>query len=370
MSSAVQIWGVIILYLAVCIGMGLYLNNRKKMQTSNEYFMNSNSMTPLAVALSLVGAVQSAVAFLGQPGTVYLKGYGQMIAVLMLGAPIGMITASILIGKPMHHMAAYKKYNSCLEMLIDIYQEKRLSFIVVPAIVIGSFVYATVQWVAIGRMFSTLGLNLSYNTAIIIGFIAIGAYVIFGGNSTNSTVSIFQMFVAIFASLFIVGLALSISGGMTKLNTDLAAVDSSLVSLTANIGPWTFFSFIVLYAYGLFAMPHVSYKFMQLKDVKLIPLLMLVGCFTAWVTGLNPFGSFAMRVKVANGEVSDAVVQAIETSSDTVIPNFIHTYASPIMTGLLVAACLACIMTTIAAHVVLSPPQWSMTSEETGCTRM
>ena len=353
MSSQVQIWAVIIIYLVACIGGGLYLNKRKQMKSANDYFMNSNSMPPLAVALSIVGAVQSAVAFLGQPGACYSRGYGQMIAILLLGSSMGMIVANLLLAKPMHHMAAYKKYNSTLEMLCDIYQTKVISYIVVPSIAIGSFVYATVQWVAIGRLFSTIGLGLTYNVAVIIGAVAIASYVIFGGNSSNTTISIFQMFIAIFASVFIFFMAVNVSGGWTQMNIDLAAIDSSMVSLFQNIAPATFFSYIILYTYGLFAMPHVSYKYMQLKETKLIPVCLVIGAASYFVTSLNPIGAFAMRVKVETGQLGADVAASIANSADTTIPLFISNYASPIMTGLLVAACLACIMTTIASHVVL-----------------
>lgn len=352
-SEQIKIWAVVVIYLVGCIGIGLFLNKRKAAKNANEYFMNSNSMPPLAVALSIVGAVQSAVAFLGQPGACFSTGYGQMISILLLGSSMGMVVANILLAKPMHRMASLKKYNSALELLVDMYQENKLRYIVVPSIAIGSFVYATVQWVAIGRLFSTLGLGLSYNAAVIIGFVVIASYVIFGGNSTNSVVSIFQMFIAIFASVFIAFLAFHVSGGFTQMNIDLAAVDASMVSLLKNIGPWTFFSYIILYTYGLFAMPHVSYKYMQLKETKLIPLCLVIGAASYWVTSMNPFGAFAMRVKAGTGQLSESVMASIAESADTTIPHFMAQYASPLMTGLLTAACLACIMTTIASHVVL-----------------
>ena len=97
MSNAVQMWGVVAVYLLACIGAGFITARKAKTVNAEDYFTSKNQLPPLAVAFSLVGTAMSGATFLGVPGQAYTKGWPIVFGICMTSGMVGVLLANLLL---------------------------------------------------------------------------------------------------------------------------------------------------------------------------------------------------------------------------------------------------------------------------------
>ena len=343
MSDNIQMWGVVVVYMVACVAAGIITARKMKSSSAEDYFTSKNQLPPLAVAFSLVGTAMSGAMFLGVPGQAYTMGWPIVFAICMTSGMVGVLLANLLLAKPMRHYSEHHRCTTITEILVDIFHDKRLRYILIPTILLGNLFYGMAQWVSIGNLFSGLT-GMDYRVAVIIGVIVTLLYMILGGNSSNALVSVVQMFIAMAASLYVIILALYLSGGFTQLNLNMAAIDIGNVSVLNDSVPlWTFLGFTFIYSIGMMGNPAAVIKFVQIKDHKLYPKCLLMATISYTIICFVPVAGMFMMNETAQGRMP--FIEA----TDTVMPVFLANYGSPLAAGLVVAACLACIMSTGAA---------------------
>lgn len=345
MAGSIQMWAVIIVYLVACIGAGYITARRAKTSSAEDYFTSKNQLPPMAVAFSLVGTAVSGAMFLGIPGNGYAYGWPAVFALAFTSGMIGVPLSNLLLAKPMRHYSEHHSCTTITEILVDIYHDRRLRYILIPVIFLGNLFYGMAQWVSVGNLFVGL-VGIDYKIAVIGGAVVAILYATLGGNSSNAWVSIVQMFIACAAGIYMAILGLILSGGFTQMNLNMAAIDIGNVSVfNAGFPLWTFLSYTFLYSIGMLGNPAAVIKFVQIKDHKLYPKCLLMATASYACLAFVPFAGFYMMHASYTGEI-----ETIERI-DTVIPYFLAHYGSPIITGLVVAAALSCILTTGAALI-------------------
>jgi Na+/proline symporter len=284
----------------------------------------------------------------GVPATVSSTGVAMWLAGNG-GGLLGVVLANFIVGKPMRKLAETRSTITVTDMLTDIYQSDTLRYIAIPAILVWSIAFATSQWVSLGELCGLL-LGIDYKQAVLVGALVVGIYSILGGNKGTALVSAIQMMIAMFACLLIVSIALNISGGLTKLNNDVMAIDPDILKLASGKygSTWNFVSFLVIYGVGFLGQPQLIGKYFQIKDVKLLPKALGLAVFSAIPLQLIGIVGLTIFVKLNTGEMAPLA------RIDSAMPAFIMQYSNPIVGGLMVAACLAAIMTTIAILLMTS----------------
>ena len=63
---------IMILFIVVSSGIGLYYGFVKKQRTTEEYILGNRQMHPVPIALSLAVTFQSAISIIGHPSEIYL----------------------------------------------------------------------------------------------------------------------------------------------------------------------------------------------------------------------------------------------------------------------------------------------------------
>ncbi len=341
-------WAIIIGYLILCCALGSYISYKNKTRSNADFYNSNRALPALAVAMVVQGTSISGVAFLGTPGNMYSYGWGQWINACTLGGNFVIITAALAVGRPIRSISEKLDSLSINGLLSTIYQDDRVLYPGSIAILIFGTLFAMVQWVSIGNLFSTL-LGVSYTLAIIIGVIVVMLYTIFGGNTSNSYLSIAQMFIAMFASIYLVIVGLRVSGGLTELNNFLMQYDPDLMKLGNDGWPlMTIISYCIIYGIGSIGHPAIAQKFYGLKSKKDIPLTMFIGIIAQVVTTAMGFIGLVVLQQVEIGNLAPLAMP------DNATPTFIGAFCGPFAAGLIVAACLAAIMTTGASLVMQS----------------
>ena len=340
MSDSFKMWLVIVVYMGLTILVGYITSRKSKSGDIDDYFVSKHSLPPIAVAFSIVATCMSGGMFIGMPGWGYTQGWSILICVCFCGGMIGVILGNLVLGKPMRRFSDKHSATTIVDMLTTIYQDRKITYILVPVTIFGSIFFGMINWVAIGELLCGL-YDMSYESAVLIGVVVTLLYSIFGGNSSTAMVSVVQMFIAIAASVLIAVIGVDISGGFTEMNERIAAVDPQMVWVYNDEVPfWTFISFCLMYGLGHMGQPHAAIKYVQIKDPKLYPKALFLGIICFIAVSIVMFSSYAYVGQEAIGNAPHL------ERPDTLVPTFIALFSNPYVGGLIVAASLSCIMST------------------------
>jgi len=257
---------IFFIYLMCLVGVGIYFH--KRTSTIDGYLLGGRSIGPAVTALTMQATSMSGYMFMGGPAYAYQVGwFGLWYAVGDAGGSI--VNISIL-GRRMRRLSEILGCLSPIE-----YLEKRYES---PAIrVVGSFIaiiflaaYVFAQFIAAGKALSAL-LGLPYAVCLIGGVTAILIYTTTGGYLAVAWNDFFQGIVMVVGMMGVLILGLMKVGGLTGLNTALARIDPTYLSLWGKglkyHNQWgMIIGAILIYAIGYMGLPHVVVRHMSMKS--------------------------------------------------------------------------------------------------------
>ncbi len=188
----------------------------------------------------------------------------------------------------------------------------------------------------------TFGLN--YNVALWVGAFVIVSYTFLGGFMAVSWTDFFQgimMFLALCAvPLFVAGKV----GGWSTAVSKIAAMNADHVDIFSGM---TLMGIISLMAWGLgyFGQPHILARFMSVKSTSEVPKAQLIGM--SWMV-LSLLGA------IFTGFLGIAYFADLPLeNSETVFMDLTQALFNPWIAGILLAAILAAIMSTIDSQLLV-----------------
>lgn len=218
----------------------------------------------------------------------------------------------------------------------------------ISAIIIVLFftVYTAASLVAGGKLFES-AFGQDYSTGIWMTALVVLAYTMVGGFLAVSLTDFVQGCIMVVALILMPIVATSYEGGAGNMIATLNAVDPDLLSLTKGL---TFLGFISAVAWGLgyFGQPHIIVRFMAIRSVKDVPKARNIGM--TWM-GVSLIGSIGVALAgrayvVQNGLTLD--------DPETIFIMLADVLFHPLITGFLLAALLAAIMSTISSQLLVS----------------
>lgn len=334
---------VLIAYFIGMVGVGLYWNRRAK--SSEDYMIGGRSMGPLVTALTLQTTAMSGFMFMGGPSEAYLIGYFAIFyAVGDAGG--GLVNVSVL-GRRMRRLSQLLDAISPIEYLEKRYESVPVKVIACMIAVVGLACYVLAQFLATGKtLVSLFGFPLSWG--LIIGCGVIILYTFVGGYFAVAWNDVIQGFIMIGSVLLLLGLCLVEVGGFTGLNTKLAEIDPTYLSIwgKGNIhqGAWGIIAGAVLvYLIGYMGLPHCVNKHMAMENPKTAKKTVVYAtiwtqlfCFSPYIVGLC---GVILLTDLQDPEM------VIPTLADKMFPG--------IVSGILLTAIMSAIMSTVASLLLL-----------------
>lgn len=313
----------------------------------SDYVLGGRSLGPGVTALSAGASDMSSWLLLGLPGYAYVAG---MEAIwISVGLAIGAYLNWQFVAKRL------RKYTEVSGNAITIpsYLENRFrdtskALRVISAIVIlVFFAFYTSAGLVGGAILFEASFGLTYIQALLIGAVVIISYTFLGGFLAVSWTDFFQG-ILMFLALFIIPIvAISEMGGWGATVNAVGNVDPSYLDVFNGV---TAMGIISLAAWGLgyFGQPHIITRFMAIKSVKDIPKARFIGMtwmvltlFGAILIGFTGIAYFASNPLAAGSE-------------ETVFIVFSQILFNPWVSGFLLAAILAAIMSTIDSQLLVS----------------
>lgn len=345
----IQIWIPLILYLGVVLYIGFYSSRRLREERDflGEYFLGKANFSGFVVAMTLVATYVSASSYLGGPGTAYSQGLGWVL-LAMTQLPAAYVTLGIL-GKRFAIISRKVKAVTLIDVLRERYENN--SFLVWLAslgAVIFLMVAVIAQFVGGARLFQTLT-GLPYVWGLFLFGIVVLVYVTYGGFRAVVLTDVLQGIVMFIGIAILMVMAFNKAGGaynamqaISKINPEMLTPFGVKNFITI---PWIS-SFWILVCIGIIGLPQNALRAMAYRDSRSMHVAMIVGTFVL---------GFLMLSLHLTGVIARVIIPEVPKGlgSDSVIPLLALNLLPPWLAGLLLAAPLAAIMSTVDSQLIL-----------------
>jgi SSS family solute:Na+ symporter len=342
-----QFWSIIAIgmYLFILLGIGYY--SYKKTSNISDYMLGGRGLGPLVTALSAGASDMSGWMLMGLPGAVYLTGISSLW--IGIGLTIGAYLNYLFLA-PRFRVYTEVANNSLTvpDYLENRFKDKSNLLRLVSGIIILVFfiLYVSSGLVAGGKLFvNTFG--LTYTTGVIVTLSVVVLYTYFGGFLAVSLTDFFQG-TLMFICLIMVPVVAYMNLGLDS---------ATFINKIKNIDPELFNIFrdtsiagiVSLMAWGLgyFGQPHIIVRFMAIKSATELKSARRIGI--GWM-------SVGLLGAVASGLIGLVYFtehQSPLSDPETVFLRLGDILFHPFIVGIILAAVLAAIMSTISSQLLV-----------------
>ncbi len=336
-------------YIIAMIAIGLYAYRA----TSNfdEYILGGRSLGSVVTALSAGASDMSGWLLMGLPGAIYLSGLSE--AWIAIGLIIGAWLNWLLVAG---RLRAHTEYQNNALTLPDYFtsrfSDRKRILRVLSALVILVFfaIYCASGMVAGARLFESL-FGWDYTTALVIGAMATILYVCIGGFLAISWTDTFQAGLMIFALLLtpiITFLALGDNSQQVSVILESARPHAS--SMLEGLSTVAIISSLA-WGLGYFGQPHILVRFMAADSVKTIPAARRIGM--TWMILCLGGAVAAGYIGIAYFSVNPTLASVVNQNPETVFMELTKILFNPWIAGIILAAILAAIMSTLSCQLLV-----------------
>jgi sodium/proline symporter len=320
----------------------------KSTHTDKDYILGGRNLGSIVTALGVGASDMSGWLMLGLPGAIYLLGFNQ------LWMPIGLIIGAFinwqLIAK---RLRVYTEVtNDALTLpsfLAQRFEGRNLALRVFSALVIlvAFTFYCAAGLVGGAKLFSLL-FEVSYTQALLISAPVIIIYTLIGGFLAVNWVDLFQGTLMLFALLIVPVIVMLQIGGWTNVVNEIHIIGPAYTDIMFETN---FIVALSLLAWGLgyFGQPHILVRFMaarSLPDIttaRNVCMIWMILC----LTGAIAVGLLGRAFFINHPEL-------LLADPELVFLELAHLLFNPWIAGILLAAVLSAIMSTIAAQLMAS----------------
>ena len=338
-------------YFILMIAIGLYAW-RKSTSDSAGYLLAGRNLHPAVAALSAGASDMSGWLLLGLPGALYASGLVEAwIGIgLFLGAFINWWVVAPRLREQTEQLGDAL---TIPQYLANRFPDKAVALRVTAAIIIVAFfsVYTAAGLVGGGKLFETSFAGLFGNTGLsdyMLGiYLTAGvvlAYTMVGGFLAVSLTDFVQGCIMVVA---LVLMPIVVLLGGTDLSAASQAAGPDYLSLFGGLSIIGFLS-AVTWGLGYFGQPHIIVRFMAVRSVEDVRIARNIGM--SWM-GVALIGAIGVAIAGrAYAETNGLVVEDPETIFIILANVLFH----PLITGFLLAALLAAIMSTISSQLLVA----------------
>lgn len=334
------------LYFALMLGIGWYAFR----QTANDvsgFMLGGRQLSPAVTALSAGASDMSGWILMGLPGAVFISGLSS-----------AWIAIGLIIGAYFNYKIVAPRLRVYTEVAQDAvtipdYLEKRfkdnsgvLRILSSLIIIIFFTLYTSSGLVAGGKLFES-AFNQSYFLGIYLTVSIVVLYTLFGGFLAVSLTDFVQGCIMFVALLLVPICAFVEIGSFVDLTNTLTTINPSQLDLFSGV---TVIGVISSMAWGLgyFGQPHIVTRFMAIRHVNELPTARRIGM--GWMA-VSLIGAVSVGlVGLAYTTTNNIVITDPETIFIVLSGVLFH----PLITGFLLAAILAAIMSTISSQLLVS----------------
>lgn len=340
--------GVVIslgVYFLAMLGIGFYSYVKTKNDVSG-FMLGGRSLSPSVTALSAGASDMSGWMLMGLPGAMYVTGLSS--AWIAIGLVVGAYLNYLLVAP---RLRVYTEVANDAVTIPEYFEHRFadkshiIRLICAVVIVVFFAIYTTSGVVAGGKLFET-SFGLSYQLGVLVTAGVVVAYSAFGGFLAVSTTDFVQGCIMFIALILVPIVALSNMGGWGETQSVLNAMNPSLLSF-GGVGLLGIIS-AASWGLGYFGQPHIIVRFMAIRSVGEIKVARRIGM--SWMI-ISLIGTCMVGLV---GAAYVAKTGATLNDPETIFIFFSNVLFHPLISGFLLAAILAAIMSTISSQLLVT----------------
>ncbi len=330
------------LYFVFMLFIGIYFYKRNR--NIEDYLLGGRSLGKWVTAISAQASDMSGWLLMGLPGAVYLFGLNQCW--IAVGLTIGTFLNWHLISEKLRVATEKTESMTLSGFFAKKYNDKSGLLQSVSAVIILIFftIYTSSGLVGAGKLFESM-FGIDYRNAVLIGSAAIVLYTLLGGFMAVCWTDLFQGML-MFAAIILVPLFAVIKA--PEMNVQMTINSNYLDILNTGGGSFSLLALLSSMAWGLgyFGQPHILTRFMSVKSVSELKQSKIIAM--VWVI-------ISLAGAVIIGLVAKPYFSALpEGNHEKVFIFLIQKLFNPWISGILLAAILAAIMSTIDSQLLVS----------------
>ncbi len=339
-------------YFLAMLAIGLY-GYKTSTDDVSGYMLGGRKLGPGVTALSAGASDMSGWMLLGVPGAMYLSGISS-----------AWIAVGLLIGAYVNYLIVAPRLRVYTEVAHDAitipdYFEKRFAdktrlLRVVSSIVIVIFftLYTSSGVVGGGKLFES-SFGLSYELGLYVTAGVVVAYTLFGGFMAVSITDFVQGCIMFIALVLVPLVAIDHLGGLGSVLEQVNTIDSNFIdpftdAKTAQAMSLLGIISLLSWGFGYFGQPHIIVRFMAIRSVSDIKTARRIGMSWMLITIIGA---------LMTGLVGIAYVENTKMTlndAETIFIVFSQFLFHPLISGFLLAAILAAIMSTISSQLLVT----------------
>ncbi len=333
------------IYFLVMLGIGFYSYSKTKGDVSG-FMLGGRSLSPSVTALSAGASDMSGWLLMGLPGAMYATGLSSIW--IAIGLTVGAYLNYLLVAP---RLRIYTEVANDAVTIPEFFEHRFadhshvIRLICAIVIIVFFAIYTTSGVVAGGKLFET-SFGLSYGLGVVVTAGVVVAYSAFGGFLAVSTTDFVQGCIMFVALILVPLVALTDIGGWSATQSILTDINPNLLSIQ-GVGVLGIIS-AASWGLGYFGQPHIIVRFMAIRSVEDIKTARRIGM--SWMI-VSLIGACMVGLV---GVAFVAKTGANFNDPETIFIFFANTLFHPIISGFLLAAILAAIMSTISSQLLVT----------------
>lgn len=327
------------------LGVGLYGYIKTEKDVAG-FMLGGRQLGPAVTALSAGASDMSGWMLMGLPGVVFISGIsGGWIAIgLIIGAYFNYRLLAPRLRLYTEHLKDAVTIPEYLERRFD--DKSHLLRILCAVVIILFFaIYTTSGVVAGGKLFESV-FNIDYEIGLFLTAGVVVAYSTFGGFMAVSTTDFIQGCIMLVALILVPYVAFTNTGGTDAINGEFMKMPVDMLSMT-SVSTLAIVS-ALSWGLGYFGQPHIIVRFMAIRSVNDLSSARRIGM--VWMI-LSITGAVLVGL-VGSAYVSSNGINLADP--ETIFIYLANTLFHPLISGFLLAAILAAIMSTISSQLLVA----------------
>lgn len=336
------------IYLVIMLWIGA--KNYDKGDDLGDYLLGGRKLGSWMTAMSAQASDMSGWLLIGLPGMAYAIYHGTLEAIwTAIGLWIGTYLNWKFVAKRLRQYTKQSSDSLTLPVFFENrFRDKKHILRVISAVFIIVFflVYTAAQFAAGGKLFNTI-FGIDYIWGMIIGAVIILAYTSLGGFNAvciTDTIMGLTMFFALIVVPVITTLKL---GGFQGLEERLASLSQDTLGLIpqkAGTVDKMLIASSLGWGLGYFGQPHILARFMAIESPDMIKKSRVIAM--GWV-------SITLSAAIIIGIVGKAFIPSLP-DGETIYMELINSMFNPVVSGVLMTAILAAIMSTASSQLLVA----------------
>ena len=341
-------WPTLITFIAYFLAlMAIGLFFYRKSRNLEDYLLGGRGMGAWVTALSAQASDMSGWLLMGLPGAIYVSGLSD--SWIAIGLFIGTVLNWWLVSG---RLRIYTKNTNAIT-LPSFFEERfsdptGLLRIVSACIILVFFtIYASSGLVAAGRLFEST-FNVSFSNAVLTGGIIIVLYTFLGGFLAVCWTDLFQGLLMILAIVVVPVVAFHNIGGTESIVEPLDARNIARGFIPEGTAPLLAIFSAMAWGLGYFGQPHILVRFMGVQSLAKLRRSRVIA--TVWV-------AISLTGAVIIGMIGIGMFESLDIAQrehEKVFIYMIREMMGPWLGGIMLAAILSAIMSTIDSQLLVS----------------